>query len=187
MTREQWLTAKAIVADALDVPGHERAALVATRCAGDAALHAQVEALLESAVTAVDLFEAPLLTASALQAVLVEAEGAADAFIGRRVGAYRIVGEIGRGGMGAAFLGERADQAFTRRVAIKLIKRGMDTDAILRRFLHERQILASLSHPHIATLLDGGSTEDDRPYFVMEYVDGLPIDELLQPPAALHR
>jgi serine/threonine protein kinase len=165
------------VGDALDVPEHERAALVTARCAGDPALHAEVEALLASAVTAVDLFEAPLLTGTALQAVLAEAEGDASAFVGRRVGAYRIVSEIGRGGMGAAFLGERDDQAFTRRVAIKLIKRGMDTDAILRRFLHERQILAGLNHPHVAMLLDGGSTDDDRPYFVMEYVDGLPIDE----------
>jgi serine/threonine protein kinase len=156
MTRDQWHAAKAIVGDALDVPEHERAALVTARCAGDPALHAEVEALLASAVTAVDLFEAPLLTGTALQAVLTEAEGDASAFVGRRVGAYRIVSEIGRGGMGAAFLGERDDQAFTRRVAIKLIKRGMDTDAILRRFLHERQILAGLKHPHIAMLLDGG-------------------------------
>ncbi len=177
MTREQWRAAKAIVGDALDVPERERAALVASRCAGDRELRVEVEALLTSAMTAVDLFEAPLLTGTALRAMLTETEGEADVCVGRRIGAYRIVSEIGRGGMGAAFLGERADLAFTRRVAIKLIKRGMDTDAILRRFLHERQILASLSHPNIATLLDGGSTDDDRPYFVMEYVDGLPIDD----------
>ena len=78
--------------------------------------------------------------------------------------------------MGTAYLAERADDAFQKLVAIKLIKRGMDTDAILRRFRHERQILAGLSHPNIAMLLDGGTTDDGLPYFVMEYVDGHPID-----------
>ena len=78
--------------------------------------------------------------------------------------------------MGTAYLAERADDAFQKLVAIKLIKRGMDTDAILRRFRHERQILAGLSHPNIAMLLDGGTTDDGLPYFVMEYVDGQPID-----------
>jgi len=176
MTGDRWRTVKGIVGDALALPESQRAALIDARCGADESLRREVESLLASAITAAPLLEAPVLTTAALHAVLTEAEGTA-AFIGRRVGAYRIVSEIGRGGMGAAFLGERADQAFTRRVAIKLIKRGMDTDAILRRFLHERQILASLNHPNIATLLDGGTTDDERPYFVMEYVDGLPIDD----------
>jgi serine/threonine protein kinase/tetratricopeptide (TPR) repeat protein len=98
-----------------------------------------------------------------------------DTLIGRRVGAYRLVREIGRGGMGAVYLGVRADNEFQKRVAVKLIKRGMDTDFILSRFRRERQILASLDHPHIARLLDGGTTEEGRPYFVMEYIDGQPL------------
>ncbi len=98
-----------------------------------------------------------------------------DPLIGRRVGAYRLEYEIGRGGMGAVYLGVRADNEFQKRVAIKLIKRGMDTDFILRRFRRERQILASLDHPHIARLLDGGTTEDGLPYFVMEYIEGQPL------------
>ncbi|NOT63579.1 MAG: protein kinase [Acidobacteria bacterium] len=98
-----------------------------------------------------------------------------DSLIGRRVGAYQLVREIGRGGMGAVYLAERADHEFRKQVAVKLIKRGMDSDFILRRFRRERQILASLDHPHIARLLDGGTTEDGLPFFVMEYIEGQPL------------
>ncbi|HKP12446.1 MAG TPA: protein kinase, partial [Blastocatellia bacterium] len=97
--------------------------------------------------------------------------------IGERIGAYLVVGELGRGGMGAVYLAERADSEFRRRVAVKVVKRGMDTDSILRRFRNERQILAALDHPNIARLLDGGTTDDGRPYFVMEYIDGEPITQ----------
>src|SRR5690606_31971710 len=92
-----------------------------------------------------------------------------------RIGAYRIVREIGRGGMGQVLLAERADGQFEQRVAIKLLKRGMDSDAIHARFLRERRILAALEHPNVARLIDGGVADDGRPYFVMEYVEGLPI------------
>jgi eukaryotic-like serine/threonine-protein kinase len=92
-----------------------------------------------------------------------------------RLGPYRLIREIGHGGMGTVYLGVRADDAFQKRVAIKVLKRGMDTDSIVRRFRHERQILASLEHPFIASLLDGGSTPDGRPYFAMEFVEGQPI------------
>ena len=78
--------------------------------------------------------------------------------------------------MGAVYLAERADQQYEKQVAIKLIKRGMDTDSVLRHFRNERQILASFDHPNIARLLDGGATDSGLPYFVMEYVEGLPID-----------
>ena len=92
-----------------------------------------------------------------------------------RVGAYRIVSEIGRGGMGAVYLADRADADFEHRVAIKLIGTSDAADPLHQRFLAERRILAGLVHPHIARLLDGGVTDDGRPYLVMEYVDGLPI------------
>ncbi|MCG8459744.1 MAG: protein kinase, partial [Holophagales bacterium] len=94
---------------------------------------------------------------------------------GRRIGPYRILTELGRGGMGAVYLAERDDPTFPQRVALKLIKRGMDSEQIVRRFLVERRILAGLIHPSIARLLDGGSTDDGRPYFVLEYVAGEPI------------
>ena len=95
----------------------------------------------------------------------------------RRIGNYRVIKEIGRGGMGAVYLAERADEQYQRRVAIKLVKRGMDTDAVLRHFRKERQILADLDHINIARLFDGGTTSDGLPYFVMEYVEGIPIDK----------
>jgi serine/threonine protein kinase len=87
------------------------------------------------------------------------------------------VKEIGRGGMGAVYLAIRADELFNKQVAIKVIKRGMDTDDVLRHFRNERRILGNFDHPNIAHLLDGGSTESGLPYFVMEYVEGKQIDE----------
>jgi serine/threonine-protein kinase len=98
-------------------------------------------------------------------------------FIGKRVGPYRLIRELGRGGMGVVYLAERADEEFKKRVAVKIIKRGMDTEEIVARFRHERQILASLDHPNIARLLDGGTTADGLPYFVMEHIEGQPIDD----------
>ncbi|MEM9057100.1 MAG: serine/threonine-protein kinase, partial [Pseudomonadota bacterium] len=91
---------------------------------------------------------------------------------GRVIGAYRIERELGRGGMGIVFVASRADGQFDQRVALKLIKRGMDSDDVQRRFLTERQILAQLDHPNIARLLDGGITRDGQPWFAMEYVEG---------------
>ena len=101
----------------------------------------------------------------------------ADAMEGARVGPYRIIREVGRGGMGTVYLAVRSDDEFQKRVALKVLRRGMDTDAIVQRFRNERQILASLEHPFISALLDGGTTPDGLPYFAMEFVDGRPIDE----------
>jgi non-specific serine/threonine protein kinase/serine/threonine-protein kinase len=96
---------------------------------------------------------------------------------GVRIGSYRLVKELGRGGMGTVYLAVRSDDSFQKRVALKVLKRGMDTDAIVRRFRNERQILASLDHPYISGLLDGGTTPEGLPYFAMEFVEGQPIDE----------
>jgi non-specific serine/threonine protein kinase/serine/threonine-protein kinase len=93
------------------------------------------------------------------------------------IGPYRLIRRLGRGGMGTVHLAVRDDDAFEKHVAIKILKRGMDTEAIVRRFRHERQILASLNHPFIAGLLDGGTTLDGLPYFAMEYVEGQPITD----------
>jgi eukaryotic-like serine/threonine-protein kinase len=100
-----------------------------------------------------------------------------DSMIGRQIGVYRLEREIGRGGMGAVYLAERVDGEFNQTVAIKLIKRGMDTDTILKRFRRERQILAALNHTNIAYFLGGGSTAEGLPYYVMEYIDGKPLYE----------
>lgn len=90
----------------------------------------------------------------------------------QRIGSYKILREIGRGGMGKVYLAARDDE-IKKKVALKVIKRGMDTDEILRRFRNERQILASLEHPNIARLLDAGTTSESLPFFVMEYIDGV--------------
>jgi serine/threonine-protein kinase len=100
-----------------------------------------------------------------------------DEVVGRTIGRYVVRREIGHGGIGRVYLAERADGQFEQRVALKLVKRGMDTDEIVARFLRERQILARLEHPNIARLVDGGVYEDGRPYFVMEHVEGVPITQ----------
>ena len=94
-----------------------------------------------------------------------------------RIGPYRLVRELGQGGMGTVYLAVRDDDVFSKRVALKILKRGMDTDAIVRRFRTERQILAGLDHPNIARLLDGGATGDGLPYLVMEFIEGMPLAE----------
>jgi len=100
-----------------------------------------------------------------------------EAMLGRQLGAWRITGVIGRGGMGAVYAVERSDGAYAQRAALKLIRAAADSPAARERFLRERQLLAQLRHPNIATLLDGGFSDDGDPYFVMEYVDGAPIDQ----------
>ncbi len=158
-------------------PG-EWSALLDAQCSGDPELRKEVEALLARLDTARRLLDSP--PANLAAAVLrEEREGRADAgepYEGRRVGAYRLVREIGRGGMSRVFLADRADGQFQQRVAVKLLRPGLDSEIDLERFRAERQILASLSHPNIARLLDGGVTEDGRPYLAMEYVEGSAID-----------
>ena len=134
-------------------------------------LRAEVERLLAAHGRAGDFIASPAMRDRRDVDVATD-----ESLVGRRVGPYRVVREIGRGGMGAVYLAERADGQYEQRVALKLIKRGMDTDQVLARFRAERQILASLDHPNIARLLDGGSTDDGLPYFAMEYIEGEPID-----------
>ena len=155
MTAEHWTRVKQIVGDAIEIDAAGRGAFLGQACGDDAGLRAEVESLLAA--------EDPT-------GRFLEPDRPPD-----RIGAYRIVREIGRGGMGTVYEGARADAQFEQRVAIKIVKRGMDTDAVLRRFYAERQVLARLQHPAIARLFDGGMTSDGRPYFVMEYLDAQPI------------
>jgi serine/threonine-protein kinase len=157
---------------AVDLPAAERATLLEHKCAGDDSLRREVESFLAADAQSDDFIEEPILSFPA-NLLIEEDEGS---FLGREIGPYRITREIGRGGLGAVYLAARADEEYRKEVAIKLIRRGLDTDDILRRFRNERQILAQLDHPNIARLLDGGTTADGLPYFVMEYVQGEPID-----------
>jgi len=175
MTPERWRKVEEIFQTALDLGSGDRSRYVSDACANDAELRRRVEKLLSQHDSAGDLLEEPLYGETERSALESFVDGDEDPLLGRRVGSYRIVREIGRGGMGAVYEATRADNEFTKRVAIKLVKRGMDTDFILRRFRKERQILAALDHPHIALLLDGGTTEDGLPYFVMEFIEGKPF------------
>ena len=159
MDTDLWLRAKAILGDVADAAPGERAALITVACSGDPDLQAEVERLLALDDEAGSYF-------GGLRETL-DPEDAAPA----RIGVYRIVGEIGRGGMGAVYLGERCDGQFEQRVAIKVVHDGIG-GRLIARFREERRILAQLEHPGIAYLVDGGSLPDGRPYFVMEHVEG---------------
>lgn len=169
MTPERFRQVKAIVTEASELDSLSgRDALVAQRCGGDAKLIREVESLLVETTGTIESYAAG--AAGALRS-----DGSTELARGRRIGAYAVIRELGRGGMGAVYLARRADDEFEKEVAIKLLKRGTDTDEVLRRFRAERDILARLEHPHIARLIDGGTTCDGLPYFVMEYVAGTPV------------
>jgi non-specific serine/threonine protein kinase/serine/threonine-protein kinase len=172
MTSTYWERLNSVFHDALALPPNERAGYVSRACADDPALAAEAALMVAAHSREEGLMEEPAIVGAGLWPSDDPA-----ALAGRRFGAYRVLREIGRGGMGAVYLAERADGAFEQRVALKLIKRGMDSDRVLARFRAERQILASLEHANIARLLDGGASEDGRPFFVMEYIDGQRIDE----------
>ena len=154
----RWEEVRERLADLLELPAEQRAAALAA--IGDPALRGELEELIEAADGAGSfLEEAPL------------------SMNGRRIGPYRLSRELGEGGMGVVYLAERADQAFEQKVAVKVLRRGLESAEMQARFRRERQILARLEHPNIARILDGGTTEDGVPWLGMELVDGLPIDQ----------
>ncbi|HET9513757.1 MAG TPA: protein kinase, partial [Gemmatimonadales bacterium] len=170
MSGVRWDRLQNLFHQALPLGPAQRAVLLERECQDDESLRTEVERLLAAADRGAGFIEQPAIAHAGT-------EPASDPVpINRRIGPYRLMAELGRGGMGAVYLAQRDDGAFTQRVAIKLIKRGMDTDQVLARFRAERQILASLDHPNIARLLDGGTTDDGLPYFAMEYIEGQPID-----------
>jgi serine/threonine-protein kinase len=160
-----WERVTAVFGELAELPVGSRTAALDELRAHDPALHAEVTSLLHFHDQAGDRFEHPRFLAP-------EAE---PSLAGRRVGAYVLVREIGRGGMGAVWEAERADAQYTRRVAIKMLAMGRDTEAMRRRFWQERELLARLDHGNIAKLLDGGVTEEGQPWFAMELVEGVPI------------
>jgi serine/threonine protein kinase/tetratricopeptide (TPR) repeat protein len=171
---QRWDRLKTILGEALEQDtSAARIALVEQRCGQDTdlleeagSLLAEAEALLKEST---DSFEDCARNAASTFWQEEPLRG------GERVGAYVIVRELGRGGMGTVFLAERADGQFEKQVAIKILNRGADTAEILRRFQAERQILARLDHPNIGRLLDAGTTDDGLPYFIMDYIVGAPV------------
>ncbi|MEP6944310.1 MAG: serine/threonine-protein kinase [Acidobacteriota bacterium] len=174
MTPEQWQKVKVVLNEAVEISPSRRADLYERACPGDDDIRREVESLLEF-----DNGDSPLDAAPFSFGDDDQVEQTA-LFIGRQIGEYRIIDVIAAGGMGTVYLAERGDDTYVRRVALKVIKRGMESDAVRRRFINERRILASLEHPLIAQLIDGGTTDDHVPYFVMEYVEGVPITDFVR-------
>ncbi len=153
---------------ALSLAARERDAYLQSSCSGDRELRAEVERLLLRHEQAGDFLESP---------VLPDANESAAGLAGRQIGPYKMLRELGSGGMGVVYLAVRTDDVYHKEVAVKLVWPGMQRAEIIRRFKRERQILGALEHPNIARLLDGGATEEGWPYVVMEYVDGQPITD----------
>jgi serine/threonine protein kinase len=171
MGPERYQRVKEIFQAAVELSAEPRATFLDEACQSDAELRAEVESLIASHSRASSFIEAPAFAPGELL------QSAEPSLASQRIGVYKLLREVGHGGMGTVYLAVRADDQFQKRVAIKLVRRGMDTRDIVRRFHHERQILAALDHPNIGRLLDGGTTADGLPYFVMEYIEGKPVDE----------
>ena len=171
--RERWERAKELWQAALDRDPQERTSFLAEACHGDEELRLELLSLVRSHDEAGGFLEGE-------PPALEDCDEPPDALVGRYLGPYRLTSVIGRGGMGVVYDAVRADTTYEKRVAIKVVKRGTDTDVVLRCFRAERQILARLEHPCIARLLDAGSTPDGRPYFVLEMVDGLRLDQWIR-------
>jgi serine/threonine protein kinase/tetratricopeptide (TPR) repeat protein len=174
MRPERWNEIKDKLHVALQLEPAPRAAYLAEMGATDTELQRELESLIAfHERTGTDFLNAPLAQVNSVLKSSVEP----DALLGRRVGSYQIMGQIGVGGMGEVYRAFRADDEYKKQVAIKLLPAGQDSAFVIGRFRNERQILASLDHPNIARLLDGGTTEKGVPYFVMELIEGRPIDE----------
>jgi len=167
---ERWKLIQDIFEGALDLPLSERSAYLARVCGDDNALRSEVASLLANDNS--DTATLRSVVAGDLKG-MAEARCASEA--GLKVGPYRLVRELDGGGMGIVYLAVRSDDHYFQIVAIKMVRKGMETPELFQRFRAERQILATLTHPNIGAILDGGDTEDGRPYIVMEYVEGQPI------------
>jgi len=179
----RWRQVDAVFQGALDVTPEARAGYLVRTCGDDDGLRAAVERLMRADAASGDFLAAPVEDACELPWEEIfrrpaerELPGEPDR-CGERLGPYRLLRQLGRGGMATVYLAERADGQWEQQVAVKVIRRGLDTDDVVRRFRAERQILSSLHHPHIARLLDGGTTDDGLPFLVMEYVSGVPLTE----------
>jgi serine/threonine protein kinase len=169
MTPERWLRVEQIFDALADLPADEQSARLTTECGSDRELRVEIDRLLERD-------RAGHCRIGHVIELLAQTPAPTEAsFTGRRIGVYRVIREIGRGGMGVVFEAVRDDDEFQKRVALKVAARAAFAPEFLSRFRHERQILARLEHPHVARLLDGGTTDEGVPFFAMEYVEGVPI------------
>ncbi len=169
----EWQRVEPLLDELLELDPAARAARLDELARMDPDLHASLSDWLTSAETENILGR----SAGDLAAALFAGDDVVPTRSGERVGPFRILDELGRGGMGAVYAAERVDGGFDQQVAVKILKRGLDSEQVLRRFVAERRILARLEHPHIARLIDGGMTEDGLPWFALERVDGRPITE----------
>src|SRR5436190_15939991 len=166
MSPEKWNEIKQIFNQVVDLSASEQRDFLDARC-NDMEIRREVEKML--AADAEEFLEDSPFSSFA--------EAQSPDFNDKKFGHYRILQEIGRGGMGTVFAALRDDGEFEQKAAIKIIKHGLNTFDIVRRFRRERQILASLTHPNIARLLDGGMSQEGLPFYVMEYIEGEPIDQ----------
>ena len=174
MTPERWQQIKKVLDVALSLDTDEREQYLDSACASDLELRREVESLLSvQTPVGASFMDTPVVDFSNLPAET----GHATIRTGRPIGVYTIIKEIGHGGMGEVYSAARTDGQYEKNVAIKLVRAGFDTASALERFRNERQILASLDHPNIARLLDGGATSEGLPFLVMELIEGTPIDE----------
>ena len=171
MVPERWQTIKGVLAEALEIEPPMRSDFLTEACGGDDELRSEVESLLDVESNQIESLE--------VSAYISLYANNGQPKPGDRIDRYEIVREIAVGGMGSVFLAKRIDGAFDQNVALKLIKAGMDSESIIRRFFTERQILASLKHPNIAQLMDGGTTDKGQPFIVMEYVAGVTIKDFV--------
>ncbi|MBV9217313.1 MAG: serine/threonine protein kinase [Acidobacteria bacterium] len=169
-TPVDWNRLNELFAAALELPSDRRALFVEQECAGNGSLLRELHELLRSHDESSEFIRTP---AAADPGIFVEKLG----LPARQFGPYKVIDELGSGGMGAVYLAERTDGEFQQRVAIKIIRQTIAEEHLVERFKRERQILADLNHPNIATLLDGGVSPAGEPFLVMEFIDGQPIDE----------
>jgi eukaryotic-like serine/threonine-protein kinase len=164
---EELIFAQAIV---LSSPG-ERASYLDQACAGNSELRARLERLVQAHLQPDPFLESPPADLAA-----AAASGIVEESVGTEIGPYKLMEQIGEGGMGVIYVAEQREPV-RRKVALKVIKPGMDTKRVIARFEAERQALAMMDHPNIAKVFEAGATESGRPYFVMELVRGVPITE----------
>jgi eukaryotic-like serine/threonine-protein kinase len=169
LSTRRFLTMREVFHLALEVPSEGRDKFLITACGGDAALLEEIRTLLKANDEAGTFLQgSPTAPQSISEAVSPKHPG--------RVGPYRIIRELGRGGMGIVYLAVRDDGTFTKRVALKVIQGESRDEEALGRFCAERQVLAALDHPNITRILDAGDTQTGSPFYVMEYVEGEPLD-----------